>query len=210
MKAYLSAHTVNIWATLRTSILQKRSGNLIPHIHAVALQDSEDNYDDFMDMTVNIKKMRGDIVNFSQTLNYALLHATKPSSEAHTIIKRAMRQSNGFESWRQGRPPSSTIFTSSHNDDSRSQAGIATLNTSPSSTTSGTINDHVKIATVVNNLKGSIAQNLLMRINQATIFDEAHQWISNYFNSTYTGTNEYNKGQVGGVNNYDDENYDNE
>eukprot|EP00971_Amphidinium_carterae_P233372 4631927-Amphidinium_carterae.2 len=70
-----------------------------------------------------------------------------------------------------------------------------------------TINDHVKIATGVNNLKGNIAQKLMTRINQATTFDEVHQWISNYFNSTSTGTNEDNKGQVNGVNNYDEENY---
>eukprot|EP00971_Amphidinium_carterae_P239228 4748940-Amphidinium_carterae.2 len=45
--------------------------------------------------------MRGDIVSFSQTLNYVLLYATKPGSEAHSIIRRVMRQSNGSESWRQ-------------------------------------------------------------------------------------------------------------
>eukprot|EP00971_Amphidinium_carterae_P058708 1160894-Amphidinium_carterae.1 len=45
--------------------------------------------------------MRGDIVSFSQTLNYVLLHATEPGSEAHSITMRVMRQSNGFESWRQ-------------------------------------------------------------------------------------------------------------
>eukprot|EP00971_Amphidinium_carterae_P131816 2610912-Amphidinium_carterae.4 len=69
----------------------------------------------------------------------------------------------------------------------------------------GTITDQVKIATVVNNLKGNIAQNLRMRINQATTFDDVHQWVSNYFNSTYTLT-----GQVGGVSNYDNETYDSE
>eukprot|EP00971_Amphidinium_carterae_P309849 6157306-Amphidinium_carterae.2 len=41
-------------------------------------------------------------------------------------------------------------------------------------------------------------------------FDEVHQWISNYFNSTYTGTNEDNKGTIGEVNNYEDENYNDE
>eukprot|EP00971_Amphidinium_carterae_P212231 4212158-Amphidinium_carterae.2 len=45
--------------------------------------------------------MRRDIVNFSQTLNYVLLHATKPGSEARSIIRRVTRQSNGFEAWRQ-------------------------------------------------------------------------------------------------------------
>eukprot|EP00971_Amphidinium_carterae_P004572 91536-Amphidinium_carterae.1 len=73
----------------------------------------------------------------------------------------------------------------------------------------GSITEHVKIATVVNNLKGNIAENLMMRINQMTTFDDVHQWTSNYFNSTYTGTEDSHKGQVGGVSNYDNEN-DNE
>eukprot|EP00971_Amphidinium_carterae_P250194 4966550-Amphidinium_carterae.1 len=49
-----------------------------------------------------------------------------------------------------------------------------------------------------------------MKINQRTTFDEVHQWISNYFNSTYTGTNEDNRGTSGGVNNYKEENYNDE
>eukprot|EP00971_Amphidinium_carterae_P349987 6491328-Amphidinium_carterae.3 len=65
--------------------------------------------------------------------------------------------------------------------------------------------DHVKNATVVNNVKGPMAQNLMMRTNGATTFDEVHQWISNYFNSTYTGT-EDEKGTIGGVNNYKEDN----
>eukprot|EP00971_Amphidinium_carterae_P143625 2845718-Amphidinium_carterae.1 len=66
-----------------------------------AFAEGEDGYDDYMDLAVNIKKMRGDIVTFSQTLNYVLLHATKPGSEAHSITRRVMKQSNGLESWRQ-------------------------------------------------------------------------------------------------------------
>eukprot|EP00971_Amphidinium_carterae_P236434 4692202-Amphidinium_carterae.1 len=40
-------------------------------------------------------------MNFNQTLNYVLLHSTKPGSEAHSIVRRVMRQSNGFEPRRQ-------------------------------------------------------------------------------------------------------------
>eukprot|EP00971_Amphidinium_carterae_P160319 3178206-Amphidinium_carterae.3 len=50
----------------------------------------------------------------------------------------------------------------------------------------------------------------MMRINQAATFDEVHQWISIYFNSTYMGTDEDNKGTIGGVNKYEDENYNDE
>eukprot|EP00971_Amphidinium_carterae_P287071 5698615-Amphidinium_carterae.2 len=74
----------------------------------------------------------------------------------------------------------------------------------------GSITDRVKIATVVNNLQGNISENLMMRSNQTTTFDGSHQWISNYFNSTYTGTEGTgtegdNRGQVGGVSNYDND-----
>eukprot|EP00971_Amphidinium_carterae_P078426 1551436-Amphidinium_carterae.3 len=59
--------------------------------------EGEDGYDDYMDMRDNIRKMRSDIVSFNQTLNYVLLHATKAGSEAHSIIRRVMRQSNHWQ-----------------------------------------------------------------------------------------------------------------
>eukprot|EP00971_Amphidinium_carterae_P111372 2206115-Amphidinium_carterae.1 len=60
--------------------------------------------------------------------------------------------------------------------------GIPAQSSSPSSTTNGLRTLEVKIATIVNNLKGPMAQQLMLRINQQTTFDEGHQWISNYFN----------------------------
>eukprot|EP00971_Amphidinium_carterae_P103295 2044693-Amphidinium_carterae.1 len=106
-------------------------------------------------------------VQASQTLNYVLLHATKQSSEAHPIIRRLMRQSNGSESWRQLQ----LQFAEGH----RAQQF-----------------------------------SLLRAIMQPSWTSETGQWISNYFNSTYTGTEGDNRGQVGGVSSYDNENYDNE
>eukprot|EP00971_Amphidinium_carterae_P146148 2896659-Amphidinium_carterae.1 len=79
--------------------------------------EGENGYDDYMDMTVNIKKMRGDVVSFSQTLKSVLLHATKPGSEAHSIIKTVMRQ----------RPPSSTIFASSRKHAAKLEQRHSTL-----------------------------------------------------------------------------------
>eukprot|EP00971_Amphidinium_carterae_P089888 1779508-Amphidinium_carterae.7 len=52
-------------------------------------------------MTLNIRRKRHDMTNFSQTLNYVLVHATKPGSEAHPRSRRIMRQSYGFEAWLQ-------------------------------------------------------------------------------------------------------------
>eukprot|EP00971_Amphidinium_carterae_P131813 2610912-Amphidinium_carterae.1 len=39
-----------------------------------------------------------------------------------------------------------------------------------------------------------------MRVNSTTTFAEVHTWISNYFNNTYSGTDE-EQGTIRGVNN---------
>eukprot|EP00971_Amphidinium_carterae_P024464 482312-Amphidinium_carterae.4 len=49
------------------------------------------------------------------------------------------------------------------------------------------IADHVKIATVINHLKGPIKQHLMLKVTNTTQFDEVHCWISNYSNSIYIG-----------------------
>eukprot|EP00971_Amphidinium_carterae_P264654 5249858-Amphidinium_carterae.1 len=38
---------------------------------------------------------KADILQFSKTLNYVLLHVTKQGSEPHSIMRRVMRQANG-------------------------------------------------------------------------------------------------------------------
>eukprot|EP00971_Amphidinium_carterae_P149647 2966982-Amphidinium_carterae.1 len=52
-----------------------------------------------------------------------------------------------------------------------------------------------------------MGQQLMLRINQTTTFEEVHQWISNYFNSTYSGADE-EKGTIGNINDADEEQYD--
>eukprot|EP00971_Amphidinium_carterae_P232121 4606404-Amphidinium_carterae.1 len=47
--------------------------------------------------TLNIRKKKDDIMSSSQTLNYS----SKSGSEAHSIVRRIMRQSSAFEAWRQ-------------------------------------------------------------------------------------------------------------
>eukprot|EP00971_Amphidinium_carterae_P121568 2407523-Amphidinium_carterae.1 len=49
-----------------------------------------------------------------------------------------------------------------------------------------------------------MGQQLMLRINQQTTFDEVHQWISNYFNSTYAGADE-DKGAIGNINEQESE-----
>eukprot|EP00971_Amphidinium_carterae_P274434 5445994-Amphidinium_carterae.1 len=115
IKAYLSVHNANIddimddctksvtvivFGDIQDKYTSDES-RILNNRFPVALQKGDDNYDEYMDLAVNIRKMMDDIVNFSQTRNCVLPHAIKPGSEARSITRRVMRQSNGFESWRQ-------------------------------------------------------------------------------------------------------------
>eukprot|EP00971_Amphidinium_carterae_P031567 621637-Amphidinium_carterae.1 len=61
-------------------------------------------------MTLNIRKKKDDILSFSQTSNYVFVRSTKPGSEAHSIVRRIMRQSNDVAL--RGWTSSSTFFYS--------------------------------------------------------------------------------------------------
>eukprot|EP00971_Amphidinium_carterae_P276537 5487818-Amphidinium_carterae.1 len=54
----------------------------------------EDGYDEYADRWDAMEKKKADSLQFSQTLNYVLLHATKQGSETHSIMRRVMRQAN--------------------------------------------------------------------------------------------------------------------
>eukprot|EP00971_Amphidinium_carterae_P210082 4167785-Amphidinium_carterae.2 len=101
-----------------------------------------------------------------------------------TVIFVMMRQSNGFESWQQLQ----LQFARGH----RAQRFSFLRTIMQPSWTSET---RQFTRQYYNNLKGNIAKNLMMRINQTTTFDDVHQWISNYFNSPYTGTEDNHKAQ---------------
>eukprot|EP00971_Amphidinium_carterae_P122147 2418640-Amphidinium_carterae.1 len=116
IKAYLSIHNVNIEdimddssrsvtaisaaniQTVRADDTRRLNGRF-----PVAPQEDADNYDKYVDLTMEIRKKKDDIVNYNQTrpASKQLLHSTKPGSEAHLIARRMMRQLNGFKSWRQ-------------------------------------------------------------------------------------------------------------
>eukprot|EP00971_Amphidinium_carterae_P202215 4012545-Amphidinium_carterae.1 len=55
---------------------------------------------EYAELSLTIRKKREEISSVSQTLNYVLVHATKPGSEPHSMIRRIMRTANGFEAWR--------------------------------------------------------------------------------------------------------------
>eukprot|EP00971_Amphidinium_carterae_P064148 1269926-Amphidinium_carterae.1 len=71
------------------------------NIFPSAPAEDTDEYGEYNEMTLNIRKKRDDIMSFSQTLNYMLVHSTKPGSETYSIVRQVMKQSNGFEAWRQ-------------------------------------------------------------------------------------------------------------
>eukprot|EP00971_Amphidinium_carterae_P135756 2689745-Amphidinium_carterae.1 len=64
-------------------------------------EDETDEFADYVEMSLSIRKKRDEITSVSQTLKYVLVHATKPGSEPHSMIIRIMRTANGFEAWRQ-------------------------------------------------------------------------------------------------------------
>eukprot|EP00971_Amphidinium_carterae_P305038 6061365-Amphidinium_carterae.1 len=114
VKAYLTVHSIYIDDLFEDSVRSQ-----VPMVIATMQRDAvttdlqsfnarypqqirygEDSYDDYMDKweAMEKKKKKADILQFSQTLNYVLLHATKSGSEPHSM-----------------RPPCTTIFASSHN-----------------------------------------------------------------------------------------------
>eukprot|EP00971_Amphidinium_carterae_P330669 6463831-Amphidinium_carterae.5 len=86
-----------------------------------APDEDANNYDENIDLTLNIRKKRDDITNFSQTLNYVFVHSTKPESEAHANCQ----EDNETNKWVKGMATvdvalckwtsSSTILSTSQN-----------------------------------------------------------------------------------------------
>eukprot|EP00971_Amphidinium_carterae_P313663 6234156-Amphidinium_carterae.1 len=140
----------------------------------------EDHYDDYMDRWEAMeKKKKADILQFSQILNYALLHATKSGSEPHSIMRRVMRQSNGGHRAQQfSLLRAITQLTWDTNTKQFTKQyykwleDIGKYEAENGANSTNTITEHVKTATIVNNLKGPMGQQLMLRINQQTTFDE--------------------------------------
>eukprot|EP00971_Amphidinium_carterae_P207651 4120392-Amphidinium_carterae.1 len=61
----------------------------------------DDELGKYNDMRLAIRRRKDKITSFSQTLNYVLVHSTKPGSETRSMIRRIMKRSNGFKVWRQ-------------------------------------------------------------------------------------------------------------
>eukprot|EP00971_Amphidinium_carterae_P019415 382190-Amphidinium_carterae.1 len=128
--------------------------------------ENTDEYEEYNEMIMNIRMKKDDIANFSQTLNYVFVHSTKPG-EAHSIAVGTQQFTRQYYKW------------------------LEDINRYELENGQGSITNHVKIATITNHRKGPIA-HLTLRVNNTTTFTEVHHWISNFFHSTHTGTEDDN------------------
>eukprot|EP00971_Amphidinium_carterae_P157905 3130057-Amphidinium_carterae.1 len=94
-----SVATINI-ANTQDDYTTEDVNRLRQRFPTIPAEDEED-YDEHNEMILNVRQKKDDMTSFSQTLNYVLVHSTKPASEAHSMVGRIMRQSNGFQAWRQ-------------------------------------------------------------------------------------------------------------
>eukprot|EP00971_Amphidinium_carterae_P289345 5744803-Amphidinium_carterae.1 len=102
VRSYLTVHNIHIH-----DLLDDSSKSQIPVVIATmqrdavaqdlqrfnaqypqAIHHSEDGYDEYLDRWDAMEKKKADILQFSQTLSYVLLHATKQGSEPHSIMRR--------------------------------------------------------------------------------------------------------------------------
>eukprot|EP00971_Amphidinium_carterae_P079188 1566788-Amphidinium_carterae.1 len=151
---------------------------------AVPAEDT-DEYEEYTEMTMNIRK-KNDIASCSQTWNYVFVHSTKPGKpggEAHSIVKRIMRQSSEFKVWRQ----LTLHYAGAH----RAQHFSLLRN---NNATQLRLHNQITHSTILQ-VDGSQRANctaLILRANNATTFTEVHKWIINFFNGTCTGTDDDN------------------
>eukprot|EP00971_Amphidinium_carterae_P245850 4882918-Amphidinium_carterae.2 len=143
------------------------------HIHSETTgTQSYREFEDYNQLKMSIRKKRNEILSISQTLNYLLVHATTTGSEPHSMIRRIMRTANGFKAWRQvnlhyaGGHKSQqfsllrTIMSAKWKADKhiakQYYSWLEDINRYKSE--NGAIADHVKIATIINHLRGPINQ----------------------------------------------------
>ena len=143
--------------------------------------------------------IKRDITRASQYLTYIMVHTTKPNSEVNNLVRQLQRSENGFEIWRQLRqrfsggqraqqlqllqrimnpkwtePQQAQQFSQWLVDISRYELETATP-----------IEESIKIATAINNLRGPVRQHLLLSVRPTTTWREVHNIAQNFFVSTW-------------------------
>ena len=135
----------------------------------------------------------------SDYLSYILVHSTKTASEPNHYIRRLHQQENGFESWRLLRLRYSgghRLGTYSllqnilapkwseqhqHHQYRTWMEEVARYE----SESGMVIDDHLKIATVMNHLRGSIREHLLINSKPLTPWEDIRLLIDNFFSNSY-------------------------
>ena len=135
----------------------------------------------------------------SDYLSYILVHSTKTGSEPNHYIRRLHQSENGFESWRLLRLRYSgghRLGTYSllqnilaprwteqhqHHQFRTWMEDIARYE----SESGMVIDDHLKIATVMNHLRGSIREHLLINSKPLTPWEDIRLLIDNFFSNSY-------------------------
>ena len=135
----------------------------------------------------------------SDYLSYILVHSTKTGSEPNHYIRRLHQNENGFESWRLLRLRYSgghRLGTYSllqnilapkwseqhqHHQFRTWMEEVARYE----SESGMVIDDHLKIATVMNHLRGSIREHLLINSKPLTPWEDIRLLIDNFFSNSY-------------------------
>ena len=135
----------------------------------------------------------------SDYLSYILVHSTKTASEPNHYIRRLHQQENGFEAWRLLRLRYSgghrlgtysllqNILAPKWSEQHQHHQFRTWMeDVSRYESESGmVIDDHLKIATVMNHLRGSIREHLLINSKPLTPWEDIRLLIDNFFSNSY-------------------------
>ena len=143
--------------------------------------------------------IKRDITRASQYLTYIMVHTTKPNSEVNNLVRQLQRSENGFEIWRQLRQRFSggqraqqlqllqRIMNPKWTEQQQAQQFSQWLVdiSRYELETATPIEESIKIATAINNLRGPVRQHLLLSVRPTTTWREVHNIAQNFFVSTW-------------------------
>ena len=126
--------------------------------------------------------IKRDITRASQYLTYIMVHTTKPNSEVNNMVRQLQRSENGFEIWRQLRQrfsggqraqqlqlPQRIMNPKWTEAQQGQQFNQWLIDISRYELETATpIEESIKIATAINNLRGAVRQHLLLSVRPTT------------------------------------------
>eukprot|EP00971_Amphidinium_carterae_P148662 2947605-Amphidinium_carterae.1 len=155
-----SVETINI-TNIQDVYASEDRHQLRTKFPTIPAEDAND-YDECNEMTWNIRKNNDAILSFSQTLNYVL--------KGRETLKRVDIELNNFLDSAQFTQPSWDFTTKQFTRQCyKWLEDINRYESENGQPGQGSFTDHIKIATIVNRLKGLSAQHLMLKINTTTI-----------------------------------------